>query len=89
MKKRNQIDSALLNDILRVTNQAKPQTILSTQSAIDEFHRFNMAKGLSEWTISSYAMRAWGKQIYGSKQYEERLAKRKKVFIRIIFHMEA
>ncbi|MEK4713546.1 hypothetical protein [Sporosarcina sp. FSL K6-5500] len=55
MKKRNQIDSALLNDILRVTNQAKPQTILSTQSAIDEFHRFNMAKGLSEWTISSYA----------------------------------
>ncbi|WP_399630850.1 hypothetical protein [Sporosarcina sp. SG10008] len=55
MKKRKQIDSALLNDILRVTNLAKPQTILSIQSVIDEFHRFNMAKGLSEWTISSYA----------------------------------
>ncbi len=55
MKKRNQIDSALLNDILRVTNQAQPQTILSIKSVIDEFQRFNMAKGLSEWTISFYA----------------------------------
>ena len=40
MKKRNQIESALINDILSITNRTTPQTIPSVQTIKDDIQLY-------------------------------------------------